>query len=241
IADATMDQPSDLVAFDSPCACGRTWRIAHVSELQVVGERYGYRIECGRSGPRGNDRLSRVLDRLDAIHAQRALDLVLITGDITDSGRSAEWAEFFSALSVHPEMAKRTLLLPGNHDINVVDRANPARFDLPTSPAKRLRQMRALSAIEAVQGRRVSVVDHAHGRVGDCLSNALSPYRASIAEFANAGSLRLSGRLARAWSDAFPMVLVPDSAEGLGVALFNSNAETHFSFTNALGLVSVEQ
>src|SRR5262249_57745576 len=143
IADASMDQPSDLVAFDSPSACGRTWRIAHLSDLHVVGERYGFRIECGRSGPRGNDRLLRVLERLDAIHAQRALDLVLITGDVTDSGRSAEWAEFFSALSVHPEIARRTLLLPGNHDINVVDRANPARFDLPTSPAKRLRQMRA--------------------------------------------------------------------------------------------------
>ena len=29
--------------------------------------------------------------------------------------------------------------------------------------------------------------------------------------------------------------------DGLGIAILNSNAETHFSFTNALGLVSVEQ
>ena len=33
----------------------------------------------------------------------------------------------------------------------------------------------------------------------------------------------------------------PAEADGLGVAILNSNAETHFSFTNALGMVSVEQ
>ena len=53
------------------------------------------------------------------------------------------------------------LMLPGNHDVNIVDRANPARLDLPFSPGKRLRQMRTLSAIAAVQGDRVHVVDGA--------------------------------------------------------------------------------
>ncbi len=37
------------------------------------------------------------------------------------------------------------------------------------------------------------------------------------------------------------MILPPDTDDGLGIAILNSNAETHFSFTNALGLVSVEQ
>jgi hypothetical protein len=32
-----------------------------------------------------------------------------------------------------------------------------------------------------------------------------------------------------------------DNENGLGVALLNSNAETHFSFTNALGLIAAEQ
>ena len=39
----------------------------------------------------------------------------------------------------------------------------------------------------------------------------------------------------------FPMVLPPDKDDGLGIIVLNSNAETHFSFTNALGLVSAEQ
>jgi hypothetical protein len=37
------------------------------------------------------------------------------------------------------------------------------------------------------------------------------------------------------------MVLPPDTEDGLGVVLLNSVAESHFSFTNALGLVPAGQ
>jgi hypothetical protein len=37
------------------------------------------------------------------------------------------------------------------------------------------------------------------------------------------------------------MILPPQTQDGLGVVLMDSNAETHFSFTNALGLVTAEQ
>lgn len=241
IADATMDQPRDLPLFDRAPTGGCMWRVAHLSDLHVVGERYGFRIESGRSGPRGNDRLARILTRLEAIHAEQPLDIILITGDITDAGRSAEWAEFLAALAKYPELAQLTLLLPGNHDVNVVDRANPARLDLPTSPGKRLRQMRALSAIAAVQGERVRIVDTLTGQLCHSLSDWLAPNRTTITAFSDVGTLRLSVGLERVWADAFPMVLPPDTEDGLGVALLNSNAETHFSFTNALGLVSAEQ
>ncbi len=240
IADATMDQPRDLLVFDPPPG-ERTWRVAHLSDLHVVGERYGFRIESGRAGPRGNDRLTRVLARLDAIHAEQPLDLVLMTGDMTDAGRSAEWAEFLAALSSHPRLAERALILPGNHDVNVADRANPARLEMPTSPGRRLRQMRTLSALAAIQGDKVRVVDHATGSLGETLSGALAPHRDAIAAFADRGTLRLSAGLARLWADAFPMVRPPDAEDGLGVVLLNSTAETHFSFTNALGLVPAEQ
>ena len=33
----------------------------------------------------------------------------------------------------------------------------------------------------------------------------------------------------------------PDRDDGLGIILLNSNADTHFSFTNALGMISMEQ
>lgn len=239
IADATMDQPQTFAGFGQQLS--RTWRIAHLSDIHVVGERYGFRIESGRAGPRGNDRLAQVMARLAEIHEKDPLDHILITGDITDAGRSPEWAEFQTTLAEYPHLAARILLLPGNHDINVVDRANPARLDMPTSPGRRLREMRALSAIAAVQANKVRIVDTLTGQLGDTLKQALLPHGGAISAFADTGRIWGTGKLADLWADAFPMVLPPDGEDGLGVVLLNSTAQTHFSFTNALGFISSGQ
>ena len=239
-ADASMDQPIDLATFDEALPAARTWRVAHLSDLHVVGERYGFRIESGRGGPRGNERLARLMVCLANIDAADPLDHLLVTGDMTDAGRATEWAEFFEAISQYPTLAARMIVLPGNHDLNIVDRANPARLDLPFSPGKRLRQMRTLSAIAAVQGDRVRVVDGS-GKLTATLNEALAPHRQRMAAFAERGGLRRAAKLTGLFDDQFPMVLPPDQADGLGVIILNSNAETHFSFTNALGLVSVDQ
>jgi hypothetical protein len=239
-ADATMPPPRDFHDFQD-ASTGRRWRVAHLSDLHVVGERYGFRIESGRSGPRGNERMKQLLRELEIVHARNPLDVILITGDMTDAGISAEWAEFLDIVAFHPTLAERMLLLPGNHDLNVVDRANPARLDLPTSPIKRLRQLRTLSAMEAIQGGRVRLVDHSAAGIGLALSDVLRPYRAQITEFADSGRLLLSMRLADLWAKVFPLVVPPEADDGLGIMLLNSNAETHFSFTNALGLISAEQ
>ncbi len=241
IADATMAQPRDFKAFHAGSAAGRTWRVAHLSDIHVVGERYGFRIESGRSGPQGNERLRRTFALLSKIHAENPLDVILITGDVTDAGLSSEWAEFFDALTPHRELSKLMLFLPGNHDLNVVDKTNPARLDLPTSPKKRLRQIRMLSALEALQGPKVRVVGSKQGQLGASLSEVLRPHQHDIAAFADRGLFRLSWTLADLWSTCFPMVVPPESDDGLGIILLNSNIEAHFSFTNALGMVSTEQ
>ena len=240
-ADATMPQPLDFGPFPANSVTGRTWRVAHLSDIHVVGERYGFRIESGRSGPRGNGRLNRVLELLDVIHTNNPLDSILITGDMTDAGRSAEWSELLKAFAVYPRLAERILTLPGNHDLNIVDRANPARLDLPMSPNRKLRRLRFLSGVEAFHGERVRLVDQIGGRVAGSLSEALRPHYHEIARFADVGRPRLSRSLNELWAGAFPMILPPDRNDGLGVILLNSNADTHFSFTNALGMVSAEQ
>ncbi|MCG7394725.1 metallophosphoesterase [Microvirga sp. ACRRW] len=241
LADGALGRPADLMAYADIPAQARTWRIAHLSDLHAVGEGYGFRIESGRAGPRGNGRMRLVLDRLDALHAQHPLDLILITGDMTDAGRSAEWAEFLDTVAAHPALAERLLILPGNHDVNVVDRANPARLELPTSPGKRLRQLRTLSAIEALQGDKVFCLNSETGHLGPTLAERLAPHREDIAAFAGAGGIRLSHRLSQIWDDVFPMILPPKTDDGIGAALLNSNAEAHFSFTNALGLMPALQ
>jgi Calcineurin-like phosphoesterase len=238
-ADAAMDQPLDLEAFDAAPSDGRVWRVAHLSDIHIVGERYGFRIESGRGGPRGNERVRRVMALLEVEHVANPLDLILITGDMTDAGRSGEWAEFFDILAGHPELADRMLVLPGNHDVNVVDRANPARLDLPFSPAKTLRKMRALSAIAAFGADRVRAMGGDEPSL--TLAATLAPQRDAIAAFADQGGLRLSNQLARLWDELFPLILPPAEDDGLGVAILNSNADTNFSFTNALGMIPIGQ
>jgi len=239
-ADASTDQPLDLEGFDAAPPDGLVWRVAHLSDIHIVGERYGFRIESGRGGPRGNERLRRVMTRLEESHAARPFDLVLLTGDMTDAGRSAEWAEFFDIIAGHPDLAERMLILPGNHDVNIVDRANPARLDLPFSPAKTLRKMRALSAMAAVGGDRLRVIGVGGAEPGLTPAAALEPHRRAIETFADQGGLRLSNRLARLWDEMFPLIAPPRQEDGLGVAILNSNADTNFSFTNALGMIPAD-
>jgi predicted MPP superfamily phosphohydrolase len=241
LADATMPPPRDLPLFSEPTPGARTWRVAHLSDVHVVGERYGFRIESGRSGAQGDSRFRRLLRILSDIHASAPLDVVLISGDATDAGRSGEWAEFLDALTGHPGIAARVLLLPGNHDVNIVDRANPARLDLSIGPNSRLRKIRTLSAIDAVQGSRVRVVDPDEKRIGKTLSEALRPHAAELSRFAATGLPYFSTAASDRWDDVFPMVVPPECEDGLGIILLNSNTDSHFSFTNALGMISAAQ
>src|SRR4029077_13477461 len=39
-------------------------------------------------------------------------------GDMTDAGIAPEWAQFLDAVELHPALAERMLILPGNHDLN---------------------------------------------------------------------------------------------------------------------------
>lgn len=241
LADATMAPPRDLKGFPKPTAGARTWRIAHLSDIHVVGERYGFRIESGRSGPQGDARFRRLLALLEGINAATPLDAVLISGDATDAGRSGEWAEFLDALADHPPIAERVLLLPGNHDVNIVDRANPARLDLSIGPNSRLRKIRTLSAINTIQGSRVRVVDRSAQKIGASLAEALQPHAADLTKFAATGRPYFSNSASDRWDEVFPMVLPPDGEDGLGIILLNSNSDLYFSFTNALGMVSAAQ
>ena len=238
--DAVMDQPERMHLFHPDRTGARRWRIAHLSDIHTVGERFGFRIESGRSGPQGNERFDAVLARLAEIHAAAPLDQILITGDMTDAGRASEWAEFLDRLGCYPQLAPIALVLPGNHDLNIADRANPARLELPTSARKQVRQMRTLSAMEVIQGGQAYVCDRTAGRIGPLLTEALRPVRAAIETLADTPRLNRSAELARVWADVFPMVVPPPEHGGLGIILINSNADTNFSFTNALGLVAAD-
>ena len=98
-----------------------------------------------------------------------------------------------------------------------------------------------MSAMDAVQGTRVRVVDRTRRRLGKTLAEAIAPHQEKIVRFADSARPHFSTELADLWAKIFPMVVPPNEPEGLGIILFNSNADTHFSFTNALGMISAEQ
>ena len=229
-------------APNPPVPGAHTLRIAHLSDLHCVGERYGYRMESGTGGPCGNDRVTQAFRQLDAIDATRTLDRIIVTGDMTDAGTRAEWLEFLALVDARPDLRRRMLFLPGNHDVNVIDRTNPGRLDLPWSAAGALRKLRVIIALDAVQGESVHVVDRASGAPGCTLREYLRAGNRStlLRDLAERGTWRGRWEATKVWDKIFPLV-VPPSEEGCGVILLDSNARRHFSLTNAIGFINGEQ
>jgi 3',5'-cyclic AMP phosphodiesterase CpdA len=240
-ADAGMDAVTDLEAFDGRSPDRPVLRVAHLTDIHVVGEPYGFRIECGREGPRGNERFDRLLARLDAMHASEPLHLLLITGDMTDAGRAAEWALFLAAMERYPALLAITLTLPGNHDVSIIDRANPARLELPWAASKQLRRLRQMSVMAHLHGGRTRVFDGPRLGTTRTLNEALRPHGDTLRRFAGTAGLRDGLMVAKLWRESFPQIVPPAAPDRLGVILLDTNAETHFSFSNALGFLSLRQ
>jgi len=222
---------------------GPTFRIAHLSDLHMVGERYGYRMECGTEGPRSNRRIRQALRRLRVIDRSTPIDYVLVTGDVTDTGTRAEWLEFLDLLRCYPDLRSRVLFVPGNHDVNIVDRTNTGRFDIPWSVSHALRRLRFVVALDTIQGDRVHLVDRMSGSIGPTLAQYLREGErpARLQELAKQGTWRGRWEIATVWEDLFPLVALPLEPGGCGAILLDSNARSHFSATNAIGLISRSQ
>lgn len=215
-------------------------RIAHLSDLHIVGERYGYRMEAGTLGPRGNECLVRALHQLESLQSHAPIDRILVTGDITDAGTRAEWAEFVDLLQAFPKLRSRLSFVPGNHDVNVVDRTNPGRMDLPWSASQSLRKLRTVVALDMVQGERAHIVDRASGELGCSLRDYLHENgRAErLRSLAEDGSVRGRWEMEKVWDTIFPLVEPPQDGHEYGVILLDSSARTHLSLTNAIGFIT---
>jgi hypothetical protein len=217
--------------------------VAHLSDLHIVGERYGYRMEAGTTGPRGNGRIRIAWRKLAAIEAGAPIERVLVTGDVTDAGTRAEWAEFVDLLRGCPQLRRRLSFVPGNHDLNIIDRTNPGRLDLPWSAGQSLRKLRLLVALDAIAGDRCRVVDRSSGAPGSTLSQFLRQGgRAErLRTLAQNGAIRGRREIAKVWAAVFPLVEPPGPGNSCGLILLDSNARSHFSLTNAIGLVNRPQ
>jgi 3',5'-cyclic AMP phosphodiesterase CpdA len=218
-------------------------RVAHLSDLHLVGERYGYRMETGTHGPQGNKCVRDALEKLATIHASNPVDRVLVTGDITDAGTRSEWAEFLDLIQNFPELRTRLSFVPGNHDTNIVDRTNTGRPDLPWSVGQALRKLRFVLALDEIQGDRAYLVDRKSGTFGPSLAHYLREGERLelLRALAERGTLRGRWELAKVWDTIFPLVEPAPNEGGYGIILLDSNAPSNFSFTNAVGVVDPPQ
>ncbi len=232
---------NDPVLDWHPSAAGAsfpTTRVAHLSDLHIVAGRYDYRMESGLLGPQGNACIREALRKVLTIQAQAPLGRIFLTGDVTDAGTRAEWAEFLDLLQEHPEIRSRVYLVPGNHDVNIADRAHPALIDLPWSTGQALRKLRVILALDDVQGDRVHLVDRSSGALRASLRDYLREGRraALLGELAQSGSARGRREVTKIWETIFPLV-EPAGDKTPGLILLNSNARSHFSLTNAIGII----
>jgi 3',5'-cyclic AMP phosphodiesterase CpdA len=228
-----------------PSAAGSSFmtaRVAHLSDLHIVGGRYDYRMESGLLGPQGNECIREALRKLSTIQAQGPLARIFITGDVTDAGTRAEWAEFLDLVQEHSEIRSRLYFVPGNHDVNVVDRAHPALIDLPWSTGQALRKLRVILALDEVQGERVHLVDRSSGALRGSLRDYLREGKRAelLGELAQFGSARGRREVTKIWETIFPLV-EPAGDKTPGLILLNSNARSHFSLTNAIGVIDRSQ
>ena len=91
--------------------------------------------------------------------------------------------------------------------MNIVDRTNPGRLDLPWSAGQSLRKLRVVLALDAVQGDRAHVVDRASGALGPSLKDYLREGgRAELLRaLAQRGTMRGRREMAKIWDAIFPV------------------------------------
>jgi 3',5'-cyclic AMP phosphodiesterase CpdA len=180
---------------------------------------------------------------LTELQAIAPLSRVFVTGDVTDAGTRAEWAEFIDLLRGCPGLTQRLSFVPGNHDINVVDRRNAGQLDVPWSSSQFLRKLRTLVALDIVQGKRTYIVDRATGKMGQSLSEYLrdGDRAESLRSLAARGDWRGRWELEKIWDAMFPLIEPAQDDRAYGVMLLDSNARAHLSLTNAIGFISPPQ
>jgi len=127
--------------------------------------------------------------------------------------------------------------------VNIVDRTNTGRFDLPWGASHALRRLRFVIALDDTQGDRVHLVDAASGGLGPSLRTYLQDGErpTALRTLAERGSWRGRSAIAKVWEEIFPLVAPATQPNGCGVILLNSNARSHFSATNAIGVISRPQ
>lgn len=239
------------LVLGSPAATPSDLVVAHWSDLHLTPEDDDQNLEGGGGGNQALrlqiERYRDVLDRAG---------LILITGDVTDSGRPAEWRKFFEILP--KSLRAKAILLPGNHDLNITDVLNPSLAEGSDALMRKVRIIRMMAALDHIQGTRARTLT-SNGELATLRAALLQhavdlrrfirdPPRRSF-EVRGGGQatffedvtppeiLRLIELPERVWGEIFPMVLEVANGRLLIFVLDSNDAASNIA-ENAFGRIA---
>lgn len=240
-------------------ADGNPWlTVVHWSDLHLTATDDGRRAERGIGG---NVALRTIVERDEQLLSQA--DVILITGDMTDSGSAEEWRSLFEIVPEH--LRARCIIFGGNHDLNVTSSTSLSSTEARDRPLRNLRIIRALAALDHFQGDRSWICDEQRnivplaaylaGGQGDMLRQyAAAPVQRRF-EYTGRSSVRkgmpvlrditdpavaqLVDLPAKVWRQVFPMAVEIPGKETI-VIVFDSNEIADDIIGNAYGRIDPE-
>jgi Calcineurin-like phosphoesterase len=230
--------------LESRDAVGHGATIAHWSDLHITGSDTDCRVDVKVASSPNNRLIQLIQDHSDTL---KGVDALLVTGDMTDAGRAQEWKRFFEIYQMLPiETQRRTILVPGNHDINVTDRRFWYMED-ETSQVRNSHLIRFLAAANMIQGERTKILSES-GWVS--LSEYLRDIQGQLISFCEGYRYVLPLRFSsgidlirlpdKVWNDVFPMI-VELPAIPLIIVVCDSNSLTSNPISNAFGSMEERQ
>lgn len=111
------------------------------------------------------------------------MDLLLLTGDITNAGQSEEWRQFFELMD--PVLLQKTIIIPGNHDLNLPHSSDLDAMEGMSEVLRKIRLIRMIAAMNEIQGERAWVFPD--GLEPIRLREFLATRERGLKEFAEAG------------------------------------------------------
>jgi len=230
---------------------GRTLTLAHLSDLHFMGPG----TKLGLEGQNRNSETSAFFARNAGLLG--SVDVVAVTGDITDTGFVDEWVEADRAFDIISRAAEcnqhrpKFAFVPGNHDINVF-----ASFGNSVGDLKKYDKKLALFALGKYSNRQVRLIRYLafwhkwsatgstfldkRGRIS-CASAHLEAIGENLNRYANSSKQKSVTRnyVERNFDGLFPSAIeVPGKAM---IYMLDSNARTWHIIANSYGMFGLGQ
>jgi Calcineurin-like phosphoesterase len=262
----TSRQPLTRLVLDDVPSAGPDagTRICHLTDLHLTRPGHKNRaLNGGRTdlGERFRELLANYLGALEKS------SVILVTGDVTDTCAPQEWRSFFSAFRGMEGLLAKTVLVPGNHDVNLSHSMPWFVADNEEKSHRSVNIIRCLTALDRIQGDRAWIANEAdevvmfrdwlkvhrpklaafvakqvprHRGVTTYTSDGhggLIPITVDVTPHAVSELINLPPSL---WKIAFPMCVTIPGCD-VRVIVVNSNVKAHGILDNAFGFVDERQ